>query len=278
MRIRIFVLHLKLLLMSSSKFNLSFIALTIVLTACESQPKETSVPQPVKSEAQVPVGDNSQNSLDWAGVYSGVVPCADCTGIETKIALNNDLTFNLDLRYLGKSNEIIAHSGSFKWNAEGSIITLENPEYPLKFQVGENKLTQLDINGAIITGVLANNYILSKAQSTLADVKWTLVELYGKSVSAGQGLTNAPFVVFNSETSKITGNSGCNNISGKFELGSAGKITTNNVFATMNPCGDVDSENLFQRAVRNVQSYEINGKELVLTEPEWPKSAILIME
>ena len=33
---------------------------------------------------------NSRNSLDWAGIYEGVLPCADCPGIQTRLTLSRD--------------------------------------------------------------------------------------------------------------------------------------------------------------------------------------------
>ena len=36
--------------------------------------------------------DSSATSLDWEGVYRGVVPCADCEGIVTTITLRRDGT------------------------------------------------------------------------------------------------------------------------------------------------------------------------------------------
>ena len=35
---------------------------------------------------------NAQNSLDWNGTYKGVLPCADCAGIEKEITLYKDQT------------------------------------------------------------------------------------------------------------------------------------------------------------------------------------------
>ena len=46
----------------------------------------------------------SEISRDWYGSYAGVVPCADCAGIETSIPLNEDLSYQLRTRYLGKDD------------------------------------------------------------------------------------------------------------------------------------------------------------------------------
>ncbi len=264
--------------MISPKINyLSIILLFSLFSCAEKEVKEVKSTTENVDEKVISL-DNSQNSLDWKGTYNGILPCADCAGIETKVTLNNDLTFNIESKYLGKSNEVLSQSGTFTWNAIGSHISLDIKENPVKFFVGENQLTQLDLNGELVVGELAGEYVLKKSEANIIDIKWRLVELYEKPVEAGKGLDVSPHVTFESATLKLRGNSGCNNITGKFELSGSGNIKSNNIFATMNSCADSDTENLFQRALRNMQSYEIIGNELILTEPEWPKAAVLVME
>ena len=85
-------------------------------------------------------------------------------GIQTEIVLNSDLTFVKKSKYLGKKDfNAIDEKGSFTWNKEGSIVTLTGVnEGPHQYKVGENTLTQLDIEGKIISGDMAQNYILNK--------------------------------------------------------------------------------------------------------------------
>jgi heat shock protein HslJ len=108
--------------------------------------------------------DNSKNSLDWNGTYKGITPCADCEGIATEITLNTDLTFTLKTKYLGKGDgKVFEEKGTFTWDKTGSTIILENLKgKPNQYKVGENKLIQLDMKGKIITGALAEKYILRK--------------------------------------------------------------------------------------------------------------------
>jgi len=107
---------------------------------------------------------NSQNSLDWAGTYKGVTPCADCEGIETEIVLNADLIFTLKAKYLGKGDgKVFQEAGSFVWDKTGGIISLEGFKGgPSQYKVGENRLIQLDMEGNVITGDLAEKYVLKK--------------------------------------------------------------------------------------------------------------------
>lgn len=112
----------------------------------------------------LPAADNSYNALDWQGTYSGILPCADCEGIETTITLSNNLQYTKTTKYLGKKNDRLSKvEGAFSWNKEGSIITLQGIEDPpAQYLVGENNLFQLDKNGNRITGESAIKYQLKK--------------------------------------------------------------------------------------------------------------------
>ena len=122
---------------------------------------DTIAKVPVKVPAD---SHNSQNSLDWQGTYKGVTPCADCEGIETEITLNTDLTFVIKTKYLGKGDgKIFEEKGVFSWDKTGGIIYLDClKNRPNQYKVGENQLIQLDMEGHVISGSLAEKYILKK--------------------------------------------------------------------------------------------------------------------
>jgi uncharacterized lipoprotein NlpE involved in copper resistance len=107
----------------------------------------------------------AQTSLDYWGTYKGVVPCADCEGIETIITLDTAHQYTLSTRYLGKKENTGTNlKGTWKW-ADGSTIELEGiTSAPAKYFVGENKLIQLDMEGRRIEGALAEKYILTRQQ------------------------------------------------------------------------------------------------------------------
>lgn len=106
---------------------------------------------------------NAKNSLDWEGTYKGLTPCADCEGIETEVTLNKDMTFVIKTKYKGKSDKVFEETGNFKWDERGSNVILEGlKDRSNQFFVGENTLTQLDMDGHKVTGDLASHYILKK--------------------------------------------------------------------------------------------------------------------
>ncbi|MDN3203992.1 copper resistance protein NlpE [Algoriphagus sediminis] len=138
----------------------------LVATACDTQTEVKTETEEVSPSTEQPkyIGDNSHVSLDWNGTYKGTLPCADCEGIETILTLNNDETYLLKSIYLGRNDALEQElSGPFEWDETGSIITLIHMgKTEGKYKVGENRLWFLDQSGEIITGDLADYYILTK--------------------------------------------------------------------------------------------------------------------
>lgn len=125
--------------------------------------QSTEQPAAQPSTESVDAAHNSQNSLDWAGIYQGTLPCADCGGIETALTINADGTYTLTEKYLDKEGEPFASEGTFVWDETGSIVTLQTGEQTgRQYLVGENTLTHLDMHGQQIDGELAEFYVLSK--------------------------------------------------------------------------------------------------------------------
>jgi uncharacterized lipoprotein NlpE involved in copper resistance len=110
----------------------------------------------------VDAAHNSKNSLDWAGVYTGIIPAGDTAGVELRITLNYDETYEAEYQFAGKPETRLISAGMFNWNDEGNIIKLDIEHIPPYYAVAENKLIQLDMNGKIISGSLADKYILKK--------------------------------------------------------------------------------------------------------------------
>ena len=105
---------------------------------------------------------NSRNSLDWTGTYTGLIPSASGMGIEVRLTLNANGAYALNYHYVGRADPDFSSTGNFTWNDAGSVITLDSITGPLQYQVGENTLRQLDMEGKVITGNLAEMYVLRK--------------------------------------------------------------------------------------------------------------------
>ena len=116
-----------------------------------------------KTSSEITTSHSPKNNIDWIGIYTGTLPCADCEGIKVRLTLNKNYTYELSYLYLGRDSEPIVFSGTFTWNDEGSAISLPREGgFPTNYQVGEGQLFMLDIFGNRITGDLADMYILTK--------------------------------------------------------------------------------------------------------------------
>ncbi|HRI46990.1 MAG TPA: copper resistance protein NlpE N-terminal domain-containing protein [Ignavibacteriaceae bacterium] len=210
---------------------------------------------------------NAQNSLDWSGVYKGVVPCADCEGIETILILNKDLSYVLKTSYLGKENNPFIIEGNFIWNESSNKITLSGIQNaPNSFFVGENLIYQLDMDGNRITGELSENYALRKELSgsdlEISNKYYKLIELMGKPVIASEHQKKEIHIIFNSEGNRIHGFSGCNTFNGSYELKNINGISFSKVATTLMACPEMETEKQFHQILEMTDNYFFDGKYL----------------
>lgn len=132
-----------------------------ILVSCQSPREQTDII--IDDEYFEPDMHTAEISLDYFGIYQGVLPCADCEGIDTQIELGPGNSYIKRIIYLGKSEEeVFETTGTFSWNEGGNTITLEGENQPNQYFVGENILFHLDMEGNRITGDLAENYQLKK--------------------------------------------------------------------------------------------------------------------
>ncbi len=108
---------------------------------------------------------NASGSQQLHGTYIGILPCADCEGIETEIILKKDNTYVKKTKYLGKKDSQKSEvTGKFTWSHSGNGIILEGiTGAPNKYFVTEGALVQADMDGERITGELGMKYILQKS-------------------------------------------------------------------------------------------------------------------
>jgi len=210
----------------------------------------------------------SQLSLDWQGVYTGILPCADCEGIRTTIRLNDDLTFTMRQQFIGKSAEIYEQTGKFRWNDDGNSITLvpetNVPTMPLVYGVGEGFLLQYNQKGERITGNLAAMHRLEKTEPSLTDIRWKLIELYGEPVPGKKSLNSAPYIEFARHENRVSGNSSCNRFFSTWETPGEGKLVFSAVGATKMACPEMEIEFLFFKVLENTTGYLLVDETLVL--------------
>jgi len=127
-------------------------ALALVAGACSSTEEATNTAQDPARVAAV------------VGTYAGTVPCADCEGIEYRLQLNPDFTWEDSRIYRGGSQEPVERGGTFGFDEGGRIVLDDDDDGFRYFKKTGRGLVLLDVEGREITGNLAAKYVLTPTQ------------------------------------------------------------------------------------------------------------------
>lgn len=208
----------------------------------------------------------SQNTLDWAGVYTGTTPCDDCAGQKMQLTLGKDLKYVLKQKFIGKSDSIFINTGNFTWNEEGNQITFTGLNAPNQFKVLENKLQRLDVEGKVIEGGFAGAYFLNKvnANTGLFNQKWMLFSLNGNLLTATKNQTT-PYFTIAKKDSSVTGHLSCNGFGTKAKI-VADTLTFSPLASTLMACEPMDLELQLSTALQKVKFYQFIGGVLFLND------------
>jgi copper homeostasis protein (lipoprotein) len=267
------------------------LSMGMLVGSCKTASRQKSATQPSQT------GDaahQSNNSLDWDGVYSGTLPCADCEGIQTVVTLNKDLTYQIDTKYVGKEGGAFSLKGKFAWEAGGNKIVLldiQEGSGPRHYLVGENKLIQLDLKGNRITGELASRYVLNKevAKSLapaeagskgipLVGTRWRLVELKGAPVAKNPESKENSYLQLDQE-GRFSAFAGCNRMFGGYEAKEAIlRINFKGVASTMMACPDMKSEQILAEVLKTVDNYSLSGQRMTLNKARMAPLAVFEAE
>ncbi len=248
----------------SKKILYTLSLMSILITACGTIKPSGENPDAASTS------HNSQNSVDWAGIYRGILPAASSEGIKTQISLNPDQTYILVFQYIGKSKEQFIEMGSFTWDDNGSIITLkpDSGGDGNRYLVGENQLFQLDKLGNRVTTELADHYILKKVfpDNEIREKYWKLIELKGAPVSKSEFAGVDAHFMLNTEVNTISGNGGCNGFNGQFELLEGSRIRFSKMATTMMACPNLEAEGSFFNVLETCDNYTIHNDTLSLNK------------
>lgn len=241
-------------------FIVSVILLIVGINACKSN-------KTIENSAIAQI-NSSQLPSDWVGVYSGIIPCADCSGIETQITLNSDNTFKITSKYLDEEEVVSIHTGEIQWSKDGKSIALselDKEAFPSQYKVEKNALIQLDLEGNIITGELASNYILTKVDINLIEKHWKLIEIFGTKLVDKPEPAKEPYITFKIEGNRVVGNGGCNNFTGTYKLGPGNRIRFSSIASTRMMCiNDMEIEEKMNQILEMTDNYYVNEDTLIL--------------
>lgn len=206
---------------------------------------------------------NSQNSLDWAGTYYGILPCADCMGIQKKVILKKDQGIEIYTVYIGKSdseNSPFEVNNNFKWDESGNHISVKEEEEKTTFKVEENQLRQLDQDGSIIEGELADHYTLKKGETSIEGRYWKAIEIMGEKIPTESSMTSPPYLIFRMN-GELSGSGGCNSLFGNYEVKKKDWVSFSNVSVTEMNCDFNSFDQQLEQALSMAQQFQMIGKD-----------------
>lgn len=211
-----------------------------LLSAC-SREKPQSPP-----DAGVVDMHNSQSSLDWSGVYEGIVACRDCPGTQMRLTLGKDGSFELSRRALVRGATPATATGRFTWQPDGNTIALDASGGGQGFAVGEGRVIVLNSDGSRPDAAGASLLLLAPVQpdarasqaEMLEDHRWTLSRATGAGGKPVRNLfpsASRPFV-FSFAGSRLLVEGGCNSLRGAYRLGADALLTVGQLASTQMAC------------------------------------------
>lgn len=117
---------------------------------------EAPAPSAVESAPSASAADVPFDTKGFAGTFRGTLPCADCPGIDTALALNADGTFTLDETYRERADGQARIDGTWTTEADDRHIRLDpnsKSENDRLFAIVSNdEVRMLDQQGQPIAG------------------------------------------------------------------------------------------------------------------------------
>jgi uncharacterized lipoprotein YbaY/heat shock protein HslJ len=221
-------------------------------------------------------------SFALPATFSGVVPCADCAGIDQTLTLRADGLYRLRSTYVGKPDGTFTELG--RWVADGSSkqITLRSGKLTRIFSVTDDStLRLLDQLGQPIKST-ANLDLRPRAQvdpiseqlrlpdkdgatAELKNTYWKLIELDGKQVTMAPTQAREVRITLASEDSRLTAFGGCNQLAGSYVLDGS-KLKFTQMISTLMACEPpfMEIESHVLKTLSATSNYRIDGEQLTL--------------
>ncbi len=98
---------------------------------------------------------------------------------------------------------------------------------------------------------------------SLTDGEWALISWQDNVGEEQVVVSNRPTMKFAAEA-KLSGNAGCNNFAGRYEVGDDGRIQIDLGALTRKMCLDMTLEEQMVHGMPNVDRFKIDGNQLIL--------------
>ncbi|MDO4881529.1 MAG: copper resistance protein NlpE [Capnocytophaga sp.] len=145
--------------MKKTILTLSVIALMAVSCNCNQNAKKETEEATSMEQSMTEMTTEMPAMASYVGTYEGVLPCADCEGLNVTLTINEDSFSSKESSDKGS----FENKGSVSFNAETGVLTLTGTDGMTNlYKVKDNAVVMLDADGNEVMGELASHYVLTK--------------------------------------------------------------------------------------------------------------------
>lgn len=242
----------------------SVFVIAVLLIACGRPEAVNTMEEMNQSVEGVPLPGPSLIDSNLYGTYRGVLPCADCEGVQYKLSLSSDDQFELKEYHADHSCEECTHRGNFNFDKERKRLRLPLDGKQMRFQFKDEFLFLLDEGGEPVVGEISESTFLSKSPLNFISAIWSLDSIAGNMVADSlQKRTHLRFLPDNNFT--YTG--GCNECRGNYQSMIDGEIGLRSGACTKVACPpNSHLDDQMNRYLRGSKRYQIRGQHLIFFE------------
>lgn len=131
--------------------------LLFFLFTCSCSSNKMNKEEQQEENSKIEVSDE----LNYWGTYTGILPAADCPGIEVTLDLNKDNTFQSKFIYQER-NVTFEDQGLYTFSSDSILTTIGENEDTVYYKVTNNHLKMLDQYKNEIPDEIGTLYILNK--------------------------------------------------------------------------------------------------------------------
>lgn len=251
--------------------NLAISAL--IFCSCSNTTGQKEIPK-------IPLPVNKDSIVKSAsGQYSGMIPCADCEGINYTVNLQPTMNFSSKYIYVGKNVPPLEITGNWSMIGDSIIFLQSNTDVPSFMRIYFNdSLVMLDESKNRMTGPVSSMFVLRRENKNTGDtvtainisipsVNFVLEELNGKKIRNGDFKTT-PEILIEANKSTVAGNTGCNSFNGNVKV-TKHKIYFTNIAMTRMSCPG-DGEKNFVEALNGTNNFKMENGKLILMKFDTP--------
>lgn len=244
------------------KKTLYLITISLLLIQCKSTEKSTKEKEAAATELEESKNKSQGELANLVGQsYRGILPCADCMGIETELTFKADGQYEVKTFYLGKSDKISSKMGQYQLDGN-KVICRINSQIVSRYQIKENQLVPEGAQASSMTGT-EEQYILRKNLGQLLDRYWVLTEVLGQEAKPLAEGREAYLLVKNDGSFSASG--GCNSLFGSFSEATKHFIQFNEIASSEMACTYNHYDKTLIEALERTRQFMVNkNEELVL--------------